>query len=127
MTSQADPNGKTTYYAYDAFGRLSFIKDNDGNVLRKYCYNYRGQIENCNLYFSADYSGNYYSKNCSLGSSQPYYVNVTAGKFASTASPVAANSLAQRYAQQQADQNGTCLTPYLLLIIITAQTLMATR
>jgi len=115
MTSQTDPNGKTTYYMYDSYGRLSYIKDHEGNVLKKYCYNYQGKAESCNLYFSKDYSGNYNSKNCSLGSFQPYYVSVPEGQFSSTASQTAADLLAQQYAQQQANQYGTCLTSYLTI------------
>ncbi len=43
MTSETDPNGKTTYYEYDSFGRLKCIKDNDGNKLREYNYHYQNQ------------------------------------------------------------------------------------
>jgi YD repeat-containing protein len=40
MISQTDPNGRTTYYKYDNFGRLKEVKDSDGNVLKSYNYNY---------------------------------------------------------------------------------------
>lgn len=48
MTSETDPAGRTTYYEYDSFGRLSLAKDDQGNVVKKYCYNYAGQPINCN-------------------------------------------------------------------------------
>ena len=41
ITSSTDPNGKTTYYKYDDFGRLKFIKDHEGNLLKKMEYNYK--------------------------------------------------------------------------------------
>lgn len=43
MTSSTDPNGKTTYYEYDTFGRLSLVKDNDGKIIKKYDYHYANQ------------------------------------------------------------------------------------
>ncbi|AKD02128.1 RHS repeat domain-containing protein [Pontibacter korlensis] len=41
MTTQTDPNGRTTHYEYDGIGRLQAVKDDAGNVLKSYEYNYR--------------------------------------------------------------------------------------
>jgi YD repeat-containing protein len=47
ITSQCDANNKITYYEYDALSRLILVRDQDNNILKKYCYNYTGQAENC--------------------------------------------------------------------------------
>jgi YD repeat-containing protein len=41
MTSQTEPNGKTTYYGYDIFERLKLVENADGNILNRYKYNYK--------------------------------------------------------------------------------------
>lgn len=48
ITSETDANNRTTYYEYDALGRLKLLRDKDNNILKKFCYNYQGQVENCN-------------------------------------------------------------------------------
>ncbi len=40
MTSQSDPRGYTLIYEYDAANRLKTVRDEDGNVLETYEYNY---------------------------------------------------------------------------------------
>lgn len=43
IISKTDPRGITTYYEYDTFGRLEFIKDNQQKVIEKYHYHYQPQ------------------------------------------------------------------------------------
>jgi uncharacterized protein RhaS with RHS repeats len=40
MTSQTDSKNYTIYYVYDGSRRLSTIKDEDGNILETFQYNY---------------------------------------------------------------------------------------
>jgi hypothetical protein len=47
ITSQCDPNNKILYYYYDDFSRLSLVFDQDNNVIKKICYNYYNQPEDC--------------------------------------------------------------------------------
>lgn len=41
MTSMAMPNGEKTFYEYDSFGRLKFVRDNEGNILSQNQYQYK--------------------------------------------------------------------------------------
>jgi YD repeat-containing protein len=49
VTSQTDINNRGTFYEYDALGRLSVVRDQDNNVIKKVCYNYAGQASNCSV------------------------------------------------------------------------------
>ncbi|MNF97655.1 RHS Repeat protein [compost metagenome] len=43
VSTITDPRGNTTTYTYDAFGRLEFVKDAQGNLLSENQYKYKNQ------------------------------------------------------------------------------------
>lgn len=73
ITSETDPNGKTTYYNYDAYNRLIVVRDHDKNILKRFCYNYAGQPENCTvaMFGNTAKSASFTSTNsCATGTTQ---------------------------------------------------------
>lgn len=115
MTSKCDVNNRITYYDYDDLERLALVRDQDRNIIKKYCYNYAGQTENCGvvLYVNVVKSGAFTRNNCitgGVGGTVVYTVN--AGKYSSTISQVDADQLAQNdvntNGQAYANTNGTC-------------------
>jgi hypothetical protein len=47
MTSETDVNGKTVYYEYDKLNRLTLVKNEDRDIVKKICYNYAGLVVPC--------------------------------------------------------------------------------
>jgi YD repeat-containing protein len=43
VTTTDDVAGRITYYQYDGLGRLSVVKDQDGNIIKTMKYHYKGQ------------------------------------------------------------------------------------
>jgi hypothetical protein len=114
MTSQTDINGRTTYFFYDEYGRLAVVKDKDGKIVKKLCYNYLGQPGDCSLYGNDAQSGSFTKNDCSSGSGTLVTYNVPADKYyAST--KVSANAMAQSEVAASgptyANTNGTCTAP----------------
>ena len=123
MTSETDPRGRTLYYIYDIFNRLTLIKDNENNAVKKICYNYAGQPENCNLplsggggasiYYNTAASQTFTRNNCApgYGGSQVTYT-VAANTYSSTISQADADAQAQAditaNGQNYANTNGAC-------------------
>jgi small nuclear ribonucleoprotein (snRNP)-like protein len=47
ISSQCDANNRVNYYFYDVLGRLELIRNDEGYILKKICYNYQGQAQSC--------------------------------------------------------------------------------
>ncbi|MFB3386610.1 DUF5977 domain-containing protein [Flavobacterium sp. LAR06] len=119
VTSITDSKGIPTYYEYDTSNRLKHIIDKDLNVAQKYCYNYKGQVIDCNIlanvvvYSSIARSGSFTRNNCAGGmiaSSVTY--SQGAGAVTSTISQADADAKGLTKfnldGQAYANANGTC-------------------
>ncbi len=98
MTSQIDPNGRMQFFEYDKLNRLSTIRNQDRNIIKKLCYKYNGQQEDCGLFYSIAISGYFTRNNCaanSTGSSVLY--TIAAGQFTSGVSQADADQQALNY------------------------------
>ena len=111
VTSQSDINNRITYFEYDGMARLMLIRDQDKNVIKKFCYNYAGQLDSCNVYYNVAASESF-TRNCgtdSAGSSVTY--TVPAGKYSGynqeDADAKAQNEL-ETFGQANANSKGTC-------------------
>ncbi len=112
LISEIDATGKKLYYDYDQFGRLALVRDQNKKILKKICYNYSGQPENCAWFGNAQVSQNFTRNNCtndSIGGQATYIVQANT-YYAST--QAAANDLAQTdintNGQKYANESAAC-------------------
>jgi len=118
MTSMTDVKNMTAYYEYDSFQRLKYIRDQDQNMIKSFCYSYAGQTMDCNgNYFNTARTHPIRKNDCYVGGIGGL-VNYTvpARKYKSTISQAAADQLAlseiAANGQNYANSNGTCTTVY---------------
>ena len=115
VSSVCDANNRIIYYFYDGISRLSFVKDDDGNILKKNCYNYNGQSGDCSLYGNTAQSGVYTRNNCSAGNSGSQATYTVPANTYYSSSQTDANTLAQNdvaaNGQSYANIYGACSAP----------------
>lgn len=117
IKSQCDANNNIVYYDYDAANRLSLVKDQNRNILKKICYNYAGQPENCitpapPAFPNAAASQSFTRNNCGAGyAGSTVTYTVPAGTY-SAGTQAEADQMAQdnisANGQAYANINGTC-------------------
>jgi hypothetical protein len=47
VTSETNINNRTVYYEYDNYNRLKLIRDQDSNIVKRICYNFKGEETEC--------------------------------------------------------------------------------
>ena len=115
VMSQCDVNNRANYYAYDNSGRLTIIRDKDKNIVKKICYNYAGQPENCtaNYYRNTEMSQAFTKNDCGDGYEGSVVIyTVPENTYGSDFLQEDANLKAQQdinfNGQAYANANGTC-------------------
>jgi hypothetical protein len=112
MNAQCDQNNRITRYYYDRT-RLDRICDENGNIIKKYCYNYQGQPEICTVMYRSIAKSGTFTKQCNEGGTGSVVVyQVAEGAYTSVSSQEDANLKAQNdintRGQAYADSAGFC-------------------
>lgn len=114
LVAQCSSKSGLAYYEYDTYNRLVNVKDDDGNIVKNFKYNYGPgsalTASTQTLYYSAEQTGSTYTKqtSCNGGTYLPTIVyKVPYGKYVSSVSQTAADNLAiaDRDANGQAAAN----------------------
>ncbi len=113
IRTHTDPNNKTTYYEYDSFNRLSTLRNQDGNIVKKICYKYSGQQEDCGLFYNIIMSQSFTKNDCPSGQvGSSVLFTVPSGMFSSGNNQADADLMALNYinanGQTYANSIGTC-------------------
>jgi hypothetical protein len=117
INSQCSPANKISRFDYDGLQRLVNVKDEFGNIVKNYKYNYSIGTpvtpSTQTLFYSDQKQGVFYKQGCSSDAEPaPYTYIVGYGKYASIISVAAANVKADAdvaaNGQQAANENGLC-------------------
>jgi hypothetical protein len=116
MSSSCSVNNTITYYEYDGYNRLIFIRDEELNIIKNHQYNYNlgtaVPAGTQTLFYNNELVQNFTKTNCSAGIGASVAYKVAYGKYASVISEADANAKAQADAtangQAYANANGQC-------------------
>lgn len=117
IASECDQNNKIIYYMYDEAGKLMFVRDQDHNILKRYCYKNTEQSENCIIYGNSLRSQTFTPEIfCSAGLvPEPVQYTVPANTYYSYTQEGAdaqAQAEVNSYGQAYANQAGICVQGY---------------
>lgn len=117
LRSRTDGAGVTESYVYDTYDRLLSVKDDSGDIIRKYDYNYAGNypLQSTALYHNETMSMSFFSTKCNQSEnhhSLPVKYTVSGYKYFSRISQADANIQAfddlVANGQKYADEHGVC-------------------
>jgi hypothetical protein len=117
-SSISDAKNQTKSYNYDSFQRLGNIKNQDGDLLKSFQYNYTSAYSTgTNTYYNSALSKVFVKSNCTgsngMGTNVTY--QVAAGVYSSSIHPGDANEMAaaeiEANGQYKADTEGACIPP----------------
>ena len=119
-TAECDENNRIVYYEYDKLGRIQFVKDDAGNIVKMYEYNNvsAAKQNGCPaLYYNNTVTEFFTRKNCSAGyKGGTYQYTVPANKYSSAISQDEADAFAESELLSSgptaANQNGSCSLVY---------------